>query len=160
MTVPSAEPPTDAVRPGAVQPHGPAEARGPESPRSHDPLRGPDPRPRLAEAADGLRLAGWRCGDCGYPVAVAGPWCPRCRGELVAAAFGPEGTAWASTVVRVPLPGRQPPWGMVYVDLADGPRVLGHLESPRPVPVGTTMELAGLSASGDLIFRPAGMVAA
>ncbi len=158
MTVPSAEPPPDPVPP-AAWPGGLVTGPSPDLPGATDRPPAPDPRPRLAEAANGIRLAGWRCGDCGYPVAVAGPWCPRCRGGLVAAAFGPEGTAWASTVVRVPLPGREPPWGMVYVDLADGPRVLGHLESARSVPVGTTMELAGLSASGDLIFRPAGAVA-
>ena len=122
--------------------------------RSAKTRSGPDPRP-LLRPGDGVpQVAGWRCGDCGYPVAVAGPWCPRCRGELAAASFGPRGIAWASTVVHVPLPGREPPWGMVYVDLAGGPRVLGHLESPEPVPVGALMELAGLSESGDLIFRP------
>jgi uncharacterized protein len=115
----------------------------------------PDPRPRVTHDGDRVRLAGQRCVDCGYPVAVAGPWCPRCRGELRAAAFGPWGTAWASTVVHVPLPGRAPPWGLVYVDLEAGPRVLGHLESAeRPVAVGVRMELVGLSPSGDLVFRP------
>jgi uncharacterized OB-fold protein len=141
MTVLSAEPKPDQARARAAPPGGPA-------------LSHPDPRPRIERTADGLRLAGWRCRDCGYPVAVAGPWCPRCRGELVAAAFGPDGTAWASTVVHVPLPGREPPWGMVYVDLAGGPRVLGHLERAQPVPVGTPMELTGLSDDGDLLFRP------
>jgi hypothetical protein len=43
---------------------------------------------------------------------------------------------------------------MVYVDLAGGPRVLGHLEPARPVAVGTRMELTGLSEDGDLLFRP------
>jgi uncharacterized protein len=109
----------------------------------------------LTYDAGGVRVAGQRCVDCGYPVAVAGPWCPRCRGELRAAAFGPRGTAWASTVVRVPLPGREPPWGLVYVDLDCGPRVLGHLEAAeRPVAVGARMELVGLSDGGDLVFRP------
>lgn len=113
----------------------------------------PDPRPVVVRGADGVRLAGQRCAECSYPVAVAGPWCPRCRGELVAAAFGPRGTAWASTVVRVLLPGREPPWGLVYVDLDFGPRVLGHLEVPEPVTVGTAMELVGASDGGDLVFR-------
>jgi uncharacterized protein len=113
-------------------------------------------RPLVTQHADEVRVAGQRCADCGYPVAVAGPWCPRCQGELRAAAFGPRGTAWASTVVHVPLPGREPPWGLVYVDLDAGPRVLGHLESAqRPVAVGTRMELVGLSDGGDLVFRPA-----
>jgi uncharacterized OB-fold protein len=115
----------------------------------------PDPRPAVVLDEDGTaRVAGWRCESCAYPVAVPAPWCPRCQEELATARFGPGGTVWASTVLRVPLPGRVPPWGLVYVDLDDGPRVLGHfLDCDAPLPVGATVLLHEVTTDGDLLFR-------
>jgi uncharacterized OB-fold protein len=67
------------------------------------------------------------------------------------------GTVWASTVLHVELPGRTPPYALAYVDLADGPRVLGHVAGePRRLRSGTRVELAGVSSDGDLLFAEAG----
>jgi len=112
---------------------------------------GPDPRPRMTEAGG---LAGARCEACGYAVAFPRPRCPRCRGELAPAEFGPGGTVWASTVVHVPVPGVEPPYGLAYVDLDDdGPRVLVHTGGEAPLPVGARAELAAPDSLGNLRAR-------
>ena len=120
----------------------------------------PDPRPRTSVDDDGvIRLVGWRCTQCAHPLALAAPWCPRCRGELTPDTFGPTGVVWSSTVLRVALPGRTPPYGLAYVDLADGPRVLGHYTADPMVrlPVGTAIELTTSTEFGDVAIRtPAG----
>lgn len=54
------------------------------------------------------------------------------------ATFGPSGTVWSSTVVRIPVQDRQPPYVVAYVDIDDGPRVLAgvaaltDMAAPRP----------------------------
>jgi uncharacterized OB-fold protein len=54
-------------------------------------------------------------------------------------------------VFRVPLPGRDPPYVLAYVDLDDGPRVLAHVPGPAErVPVGSRVRVAGRSELGDL----------
>jgi uncharacterized protein len=54
--------------------------------------------------------------------------CPRCRGEVEAALFGPAGTIWATTRVHVPaFAGDEVPYVLAYVDLDEGPRVLLRL---------------------------------
>jgi uncharacterized OB-fold protein len=115
----------------------------------------PEPRPRATLEPDGtIRLQGWRCTNCRHPLALPAPWCPRCRSSLEPATFGPTGVVWASTVLRVPLPGREPPYALAYVDLDHGPRVLGHLagKEPRRLSAGTTVSLAPPSPEGDLVF--------
>lgn len=65
--------------------------------------------------------------------------------------YGPLGTVWSSTVVRVPLPDREPPYALAYVDLQDGPRVLAHVNvAGERVPVGQTVRLMEATASGDI----------
>jgi|SRR5271154_4220194 len=116
----------------------------------------PDPRPTSQVDDDGLvYLLGWRCAECAHPVALPAPWCPRCRGELAPDKFGPRGVVWSSTVLRVALPGRTPPYGLAYVDLTDGPRVLGHYTAEPLVrlPVGTTVELTTPTDFGDVAVR-------
>jgi len=71
-------------------------------------------------------VIGRRCHSCGEVAAFAWPRCPACGGPVDEAEFGPEGTVWSATVVRVPVPGRTPPYALAYVDLDDGPRVLAH----------------------------------
>jgi uncharacterized OB-fold protein len=62
---------------------------------------------------------------------------------------------WSSTVLRVPLPGRTPPYGLAYVDLDDGPRVLGHYTADpmARLPVGTVVELTTPTELGDIAVR-------
>jgi len=112
----------------------------------------PDPRPRIRDDAESPTLDGSTCQACGLHTLSTATRCPDCRGELAPATFGPLGLVWSSTVVRVPVPGRTPPYPMSYVDLVDGPRVLCHLSGPaETAPVGATVSLCGATADGDLM---------
>lgn len=112
----------------------------------------PDPRPRLETSSAGMyRLRGWRCTACGHALALAAPWCPECRGKLEPGEFGPAGTVWSSTVLRVALPGREPPSVLAYVDLDEGPRILAHVsERTARLHVGERVQLTAPSSLGDL----------
>ncbi|MCW2697454.1 MAG: hypothetical protein JWR62_2539 [Modestobacter sp.] len=116
---------------------------------------GTDPRPRVVVRGDDAVVAGVRCTECGHPVAFVRPRCPACRGPVEPAEFGPAGTAWSSTVVRIPVPGREPPYALAYLDLDDGPRVLAHLPGDRAVPVGTRLRLTAPDEAGDLTAEEA-----
>lgn len=113
----------------------------------------PDPRPALVHGPDGFRLSGTRCTVCHYPAGrIVAPWCARCQGEVHPATFGPSGTVWSSTVLRVPLPGRTPPYVLAYVDVNDGPRVLAHVAGAHErLRVGTTVHFCGTSEDGDVL---------
>jgi uncharacterized OB-fold protein len=95
-------------------------------------------------------VAGARCTACGHPVAFARPRCPACHGPVEPAEFGPAGTVWSATVVRIPVPGREPPYAQAYVDLDDGPRVLAHLDGTDAPDVGTRVRLTASSPDPDL----------
>ncbi|OSY43146.1 MULTISPECIES: Zn-ribbon domain-containing OB-fold protein [Pseudonocardia] len=107
-----------------------------------------DPRPRIVAAPDGAGLVtGVRCADherCPGRAAFDWPACPSCGGAVEPAEFGPGGTVWSSTVVRIPVPGRTPPYPLAYVDLDDGPRVLAHTTEQQPI--GARVRLLGPSA--------------
>jgi uncharacterized OB-fold protein len=62
---------------------------------------------------------------------------------------------WSATVLRVPLPGREPPIALAYVDLDGGPRVLGHIRTrcEHRLTAGTKVRGVGLSSDGDLTFE-------
>ena len=110
-----------------------------------------DSRPRISVGEDSLpRVIGLRCAHCGAAAAFIWPRCPDCGGSAEPAEFGPDGRVWSSTVVRVPVPGRTPPYALVYVDLDDGPRVLAHTGSGDPVAIGTRVRLRGTDDAGDL----------
>ncbi|GAA4658714.1 Zn-ribbon domain-containing OB-fold protein [Amycolatopsis dongchuanensis] len=100
------------------------------------------------------RVTGVRCPSCGAAAPYAWPRCPSCGGEAEPAVFGPEGTVWSSTVVRIPVADRTPPYALAYVDLDDGPRILAHLPADWPndrvPPIGSRVRLTDLSAEGDL----------
>lgn len=116
----------------------------------------PDPRPKTTRHGGMTLLQGWRCGECQHPCLWAVEQCPRCGGPTAPASFGPRGIVWSSTVVRVPIPGRTPPYGMAYVDLEDGPRVLAHVAGePERLVVGTSVVLRPANDEGDLIVEAA-----
>ncbi len=108
-----------------------------------------DPRPRLVASAAGMLVAGVRCTACAHPVAFVRPRCPDCRAAVVPATFGPEGTVWSATVVRIPVPGRRPPFALAYVDLDAGPRVLATAPGEHALPMGTRVRLTD-PGSGDV----------
>lgn len=112
-----------------------------------------DPRPSTRRKGADTLVEGVRCSACGHAVAFPRPRCPRCRGKVEAATFGPSGVIWASTIVRVPVPGRTPPYGLAYVDLDDGPRILAHVAATgadTPVAIGTDVRLTDRTADGDV----------
>ncbi|MDD7965393.1 Zn-ribbon domain-containing OB-fold protein [Actinomycetospora lemnae] len=115
---------------------------------------GADPRPAIRRTAEGdWVVVGRRCRACAEPVAYAWPRCPSCGSAVEPAHFGPRGTVWSSTVVRIAVPGHAPPYSLAYVDLDDGPRVLAHVpgrNADEPTPIGSTARLIGVSDDGDL----------
>ncbi|MEA2624027.1 MAG: uncharacterized protein QOD06_72 [Candidatus Binatota bacterium] len=120
------------------------------------PCDAPDPRPRLIAHGDGSsRIEGVRCTECRLPVAFARLRCPACGAAVAGDLFGPLGTVWSSTVVRIPVPGRTPPYALAYVDLDDGPRILAHAarQADAPLRIGTRVRLTGISAGGDLVVE-------
>lgn len=112
-----------------------------------------DPRPQVANGC----VVGARCRACGYPTAPATPWCPVCQGPQEEARFGPGGCVWAATVVHLRLPGgRTPPYGLAYVDLDDGPRVLARLDeaaAPRPGTRVAVVEGGGEDGGDGVVVR-------
>ena len=116
------------------------------------PTTGPrtDPRPQVVGTDDGPAVAGVRCTACGHPSAFPRPRCPACRGPVVPALFGPTGRVWSSTVVRIPVPGRTPPYALAYVDLDDGPRVLAGAEGDAALAMGTPVRLLPADPAGDV----------
>lgn len=112
---------------------------------------GVDPRPEIHRTAEGDQVVvGRRCRACAEPVAYAWPRCPACGAEVEEARFGPRGTVWSSTVVRIAMPGHTPPYSLAYVDLDDGPRVLAHVVGDEPASIGAAAWLVGTSDEGDL----------
>ncbi len=112
----------------------------------------PDPRPHLLDQGElGVTISGNCCVTCDLKTLSQAESCPACGGGVVPASFGPQGTVWSSTVVRVPVPGRQPPYAIAYVDIVDGPRVLCHLAgASERAAVGARVHLTGLTNEGDL----------
>ena len=113
---------------------------------------GPDPRPRVREAP-GPAVLGVRCVACGHPTVEPVERCPVCRGATRDTAFAGTGTVFSGTVLRIPVGDREPPISLAYVDLDDGPRVLGHGADPaRLLGPGTRVRLTGRTAQGDPRF--------
>lgn len=106
-----------------------------------------DPRPVLRDGT----VLGVRCTSCRYPAAQDEiPWCPVCHGPTAAARFTAAGAVWSSTVVGIPVGERRPPFGLAYLDLDDGPRVLVHLAEPAVLAPGTRLRVTGTDR-GDLV---------
>lgn len=89
-----------------------------------------DPRPVVTD----LRVHGVVCETCGLAMATARPRCAECRSSVTAAEFGPEGSVFASTIVRIAVADRVPPYALAYVNLDNGPRVLAHVVGPLDLP--------------------------
>jgi uncharacterized protein len=114
-----------------------------------DPL---DPRPQVDDAG---RVHGLRCEGCHHVTVHAQDRCPTCGGELTPTRFPGTGVVWAATVVRIPIPGREPPFGLAYVDLDHGPRLLAHVrDATAPLVVGTRVVVAGRTEQGDVEVVP------
>lgn len=113
---------------------------------------GPDPRPRVRVGAEGPAVVGTRCRAAAHPSLEPVDRCPACGADSRETVFARTGTVFSSTVLRIPVGDLDPPVTLLYVDLDDGPRVLGHGSSPEVVPPGTRVELSALTDRGDLWF--------
>lgn len=128
---------------------------GGETARGDSEGAGRDPRPDAT--AEGLR--GGRCAACGYPMLYLPPLCPACGSSQVEpAVFGPGGTVWSSTVLRVRVADRPPPAVLAYVDFDAGPRALVHVHAAAEVALlpGARVRLLGRDDRGDPIVQPVG----
>ncbi|WP_040798149.1 OB-fold domain-containing protein [Nocardia higoensis] len=105
-----------------------------------------DPRPRVV---DGL-LRGARCVQCRHPLAQPDvPWCPVCFGAVEDCGFAPVGVVWSATTVRIPVGRWAAPFGLAYLDVVDGPRVLVHVRCDPAPRIGERIEFT-CTDSGDL----------
>lgn len=75
---------------------------------------------------------------------------------MSATTFSSVGEVWASTCLRVRVPGHEPPFAVAYVLLDDGPRVLVHTTGDAPLIPGTRARLAAVTVDGDLLAEPWG----
>jgi len=110
-----------------------------------------DPRPRATSDASGVTITGWRCQECRYPMAQQVTVCMTCRGSVAEESFATAGEVWASTCLRVRVPGHTPPFAVAYVVLDDGPRVLVHTLGDQPLAPGTRARVVDVSDTGDLV---------
>lgn len=77
---------------------------------------------------------------------------------MAPATFGPNGTVFSSTVLRIPVPGRTPPFTLAYVDVDDGPRILAHVDGPDEALVpGCGVVLSGWNKHGDPVVQRSGV---
>lgn len=92
----------------------------------------------FAETKDGARLIGSRCASCGTPYFPKVEYCrhPECPASKIEdAGFGPDGTIWSCAIQDYPPPAPAKfdkpykPYAMAVVDLADGLRVLGQIQT-------------------------------
>lgn len=128
---------------------------GNESTRGPATSVAPDPRPRVVETDGSSLIAGSRCCACGYPNPSALERCPLCAAECAPTEFGPGATVFAATVLRVPVPGRTPPYALAYVDLDDGPRILAHVEgTDTALAPGDRVRVIGVTVEGDPLVAP------
>ncbi len=113
-----------------------------------------DPRPHLASGQI-PRILGARCGACGYPTFHKLLRCPLCGSTMLDAQFGPGATVFSSTIVRIPIPGHEPPYALAYVDLDEGPRILTHItDHDRVLAPGERVMLVGETPQGDPLAAP------
>jgi uncharacterized OB-fold protein len=112
----------------------------------------------FAKTASGPRLLGSRCATCTTPYFPRSESChnPDCPGtDMQPAEFGPNGTLWSVALQNYPppspavIPEPYSPYAVGVVDMPEGLRVLGRLETddPEGVPVGADVELV-ISALG------------
>ena len=112
-----------------------------------------DPRPQV-DTTDGPRVRGVRCRSCAHPMATPRPVCAACGGPVEEAGFGPGGTVYASTVVRIAVGDRTPPYALAYVDLDEGPRILAHVAGEQPsAPAVASRVRLGEPRDGDVVVE-------
>jgi len=106
----------------------------------------------FADTGEGPRLLGSRCVSCGTPYFPKSAVChnPNCQESRIEdAAFGPRGNLWSCAVQDYPPPAPtrydEPyvPYALGVVDLDEGLRVLGRIETDdqKSMRIGMNVEL-------------------
>ncbi len=108
----------------------------------------------LTSTDNGYAVAGYGCPACGLASASYLARCPRCAAAVEQRRYGPAGTIWSFTTVRIPITGYSGDRTLTYVDLDDGPRVLCHLEDGDPR-IGRRVRISSLSPQGHPIITGA-----
>ncbi|MCD2195343.1 OB-fold domain-containing protein [Actinomycetospora endophytica] len=127
-----------------------------EKPRRDAPPEGYDPRPRVTDGIEPA-VVGTRCTACAHPTLEDVERCPVCGGPTRPTTFARTGTVFSGTVLRIPVGDRQPPISLAYIDLDDGPRVLGHGQDPeRVLRPHERVTLVGETDEGDPAFAADG----
>jgi uncharacterized OB-fold protein len=104
-----------------------------------------DDSPEVVDTPGGAQLLGSVCRACRAAAFPARAVCYRCGGTRVdRAPIGSRGHVYASTTVHVSSV-RPTPYHLAYVDLEDGPRVLGRVDAP--VGIGDLVRVTGGSHS-------------
>lgn len=104
-----------------------------------------DPRPRFEDG----QLCVISCRTCSWTSVGPGPLCPSCGDAVEPSTIEPVGSVWSATVVHIATPGRLPPYGLAYVDVDAGPRVLAHT-APERLPLGVPVRLR-MGTDGDVV---------
>lgn len=89
------------------------------------------------------RLRGGRCDRCGKIFFPRFDVCPGCMSTepMTEVPLSRYGTLYCYSVVHVNRPGFTAPYVVAYVDLLEGPRVFGHLDSRADL--GSEVEIYG-----------------
>lgn len=91
---------------------------------------------------------GYRC-DSGCVSSVSFiARCPYCARAAVPATFGPNGSLWSKTTLRLSTSGYTADRPVGYIDLDDGPRIACELND-EAIPVGAGVVLRHINANGD-----------
>jgi uncharacterized OB-fold protein len=109
------------------------------------PLPQPDPETAFFwEAARGGELRILRCRDCGTYIHLPRPGCRSCGGtNLSPEAVSGRGVVHSFTVTHFPLPGYEPPFAVVLIELEEqeGLRLVSNLVDVPPDEVEIGMEV-------------------
>jgi uncharacterized OB-fold protein len=122
------------------------------------PLPQPDPETEFFwDAARRGELHILRCRDCGTYIHLPRPACRGCGGTDL----GPErvsgrGVVHSFTVTHFPLPGYEPPFAVVLVELEEQPglRLVSNLVDVEPgeIEIGMPVEVTFEAAAGDVVL--------
>ncbi|MEO6504779.1 MAG: OB-fold domain-containing protein [Terrimesophilobacter sp.] len=108
-------------------------------------------RPVVVQRGSTWLILGARCPNCHQSYGIKVYRCSVCSSVVEEQLFGPRGTIWSHTTIAIPVPDRESPYTIAYVDLDDGPRVLAivpNIEASR-VGVGARVTLSGMTTTSD-----------
>lgn len=96
------------------------------------------------------------CDACGRWVHYPKPACPNCGGAVAPKAVTGRGTVHTFTVTHNPVPGFDPPFAVVLVELEEqrGLRVVSNLVDvpPGEVEIGMPVEVTFVDAGDDVVL--------